>query len=59
MTTADTYVSVMPETAHDGAEATARLVQQASREYSRSIRYKSTARLRAADIRQAQRRKSA
>ncbi|MDH6112134.1 integrase [Kitasatospora sp. MAP12-15] len=40
VTTADTYVSVMPQTTHEGAEATARLLREAAREYARSQRGK-------------------
>lgn len=40
VTTADMYVSVMPQTAHDGAEATARLLRDATRQYTRSHRRK-------------------
>ncbi|MGW7442029.1 tyrosine-type recombinase/integrase [Kitasatospora sp. NPDC054795] len=39
MTTADTYTSVLPETAHLSAEATARVVIDAARKLSRGIRY--------------------
>ncbi|MEV7926053.1 tyrosine-type recombinase/integrase [Kitasatospora sp. NPDC088779] len=44
MTTADTYTSVLPETAHLSAEATARVVIDAARKLSRGIRYQSTPR---------------
>ncbi|MGW2540746.1 tyrosine-type recombinase/integrase [Kitasatospora sp. NPDC001574] len=40
VTTADMYVSVMPQTAHEGAEATARLLRDAAREYARAQRRK-------------------
>ena len=59
VTTADTYMSVMPQTAHEGAEATARLVQEAARDYSRSLRHKTTTRTRPASLRQLKRKKAA
>ncbi|MFF3073317.1 tyrosine-type recombinase/integrase [Kitasatospora sp. NPDC057936] len=46
MTTADTYTSVLPETAYLSAEATARVVIDAARKLSRGIRYQSTPRKR-------------
>ncbi|WP_181970727.1 tyrosine-type recombinase/integrase [Kitasatospora xanthocidica] len=52
MTTADTYTSVLPETAHLSAEATARVVIDAARKLSRGIRYQSTPRKRRAKGRQ-------
>ncbi|MFF0292876.1 tyrosine-type recombinase/integrase [Kitasatospora sp. NPDC004614] len=39
ITTADTYTSVLPQTAHNGAEDTARVVIDAARTISRSIRH--------------------
>ncbi|MFC8719552.1 tyrosine-type recombinase/integrase [Kitasatospora sp. NPDC057198] len=39
VTTADTYTSVLPQTAHDGAEDTARVIIDAARTISRNIRH--------------------
>ncbi|WP_407658409.1 tyrosine-type recombinase/integrase [Kitasatospora acidiphila] len=44
VTTTDMYVSVMPQTAHEGAEATARLLRDAAREYVRGQRSKPSSR---------------
>ncbi|MFF2630666.1 tyrosine-type recombinase/integrase [Kitasatospora griseola] len=39
VTTADTYTSVLPQTAHDGAEDTARVIIDAARTISRNTRH--------------------
>ncbi|MFF2044044.1 tyrosine-type recombinase/integrase [Kitasatospora sp. NPDC058170] len=53
VTTADTYTSVLPETAHLSAEATARVVIDAARMISRGIRSQPKTRKRRSGIRPA------
>ncbi|OKI99967.1 tyrosine-type recombinase/integrase [Kitasatospora sp. CB01950] len=53
VTTADTYTSVLPQTAHNGAEDTARVIVDAARMISRNIRHQPKRRHRRANLRSA------